>query len=418
MIFKKHLEMKRRDFIHKSMACTAYAALRTLAPGVPHAGAARAEGRDMTKENGLLSAMESSDRGAVMGALEKELRTPDDALKIHLKIFPIAERVLNPPFINPHLPKMYGIYRELMALVKRKDLPALVGLEVQEYARRPKLPELPRGRTKDATVRFQEIRSAIGSRDLEKTAALMAAFHRQAGGIQLARQLLLLGSGYLDNSLGHSVSCTAFMLLEMLHRENQDPWPILAALADYFCKGRYHERPSYRKSPGLSAEGDLARYILSATSGGGIVNLHHTITFYAIERVKHLLNEEEYGHMLRSWIAFMGRKEVEEVEIQSRTARAPSGYGEFWDIFSKMDATSVIGISRALLRSAQGLNTLARFLIKGLCDKYDGDYNPHYLTGLGSSLYMVQHYPDNPPIWESALYQYLDFFFDGMGASS
>ena len=49
-------------------------------------------------------------------------------------------------------------------------------------------------------------------------AALMLAFLEQLGNVELARRLLLLGSGYLNRSLGHSISCTAFILLEMIER--------------------------------------------------------------------------------------------------------------------------------------------------------------------------------------------------------
>ena len=56
----------------------------------------------------LLQALEASD---VVGASEKsreEIRNGRDAWEIHLSLFPVVMRVLNPPFINAHLPKMYS----------------------------------------------------------------------------------------------------------------------------------------------------------------------------------------------------------------------------------------------------------------------------------------------------------------------
>jgi len=50
----------------------------------------------------------------------------------------------------------------------------------------------------------------------------MSAFCDQKGRTEFARRLLLLGSGYLKVSLGHSLSCTAFILLEMLQRRDRD----------------------------------------------------------------------------------------------------------------------------------------------------------------------------------------------------
>ena len=67
------------------------------------------------------------------------------------------------------------------------------------------------------------------------------SFCDHRGKAALARQLLLLGSGYLDESLGHSISCTAFILLEMLKRPKDDPWPVPGILSDYFCKGDFQD---------------------------------------------------------------------------------------------------------------------------------------------------------------------------------
>jgi hypothetical protein len=64
--------------------------------------------------------------------------------------------------------------------------------------------------------------------------------------------------------------------------------------------------------------------------------------------------------------------------------------------------------------SEHGRQQLGRFLIKGVCDKYQGNYNPHYLTGLGSALWVIDQYWNQPPIATNALYQYLDFFFSGL----
>ncbi|OGO19666.1 MAG: hypothetical protein A2Z15_03975 [Chloroflexi bacterium RBG_16_50_11] len=49
-----------------------------------------------------------------------------------------------------------------------------------------------------------------------------------AGKNELARVLLLLGSGSMGQTLGHSVSCTAFILLESWSIRRKTPgrrWP-------------------------------------------------------------------------------------------------------------------------------------------------------------------------------------------------
>ena len=172
--------------------------------------------------NNILKALDASEAAQAAKLFTEEMTRGGDAWEIHLSFFPLVQRVLNPPFINPHLPKMYRIYRELIPYLKKDEIPMFVRLEVNEYARRPKLEKLPKPKLLTSTVSFSDVESAIRERDWEKAAVSMATFHARAGGTELARRLLLLGSGYLSQSLGHSVSCTAFILLEMLERPNQD----------------------------------------------------------------------------------------------------------------------------------------------------------------------------------------------------
>jgi hypothetical protein len=214
--------------------------------------------------------------------------------------------------------------------------------------------------------------------------------------------------------LGHAISCTTFILLEMMERKDQDPWPALATLADYFCKGRFHSRPPLRKSAGFSKDEDFDPYLLRATSGGGIVNLHHTITFYAIEKMKKLFSKEEYHHVISAWVDWMGDKELEQVSVHGPEAERPADYSRFYDMFSGLNSKSVFASLEGMIGSQKGRRQLGRFLIKGLCDQYQGKYDPHYLTGLGSVLWVLDRYWNKPAIAKNALYQYVDYFFEGM----
>lgn len=265
-------------------------------------------------ENDLLEALKASDPAKASKCLSEELKTGIDPWRIHLSLFPVVQRVLNPPFINPHLPKMYRIHRELVPFLNEDEIQRLIYLEVNEYAKRPKLDPLPKGILLTSPVSFNDVETAIREKDWEKTTVFMATFQSQQGGVELARQLLLLGSGYLAESLGHSVSCTAFILLEMLERPEEDPWPVLATLSDYFCKGEFETSLGMRKAL-FPSEEILNRLILRATCGQGIVNLHHTITRYALERVRHLFTGEEFNHMLSVWDEFMGKKRAVEVVL-------------------------------------------------------------------------------------------------------
>ncbi len=362
----------------------------------------------------LSEAIEASDVGKASQLLKEDLGRGADAWAIHLSLYPIVQRVMNPPFINPHLPKMHCIYRELVRYLEKDDIPGLVRLEVNEYAKRPKLPNLPEANRLTSPVSFMEVESAIRERDWDKTSVLMAAFSGQKGGTELARRLLLLGSGYLDHSLGHSVSCTAFILLEMIERADQDPWPALATLADYFCKGRFDTTPGSDGSKKLPSDEELNHHMLRATSGRGILNLHHTITRYAIERARPFFSHEEYCQLIDSWIKFLGEKEADRVNLGHPEWAPGLDYDQFYKEFSRLEAKSAMASMPGMFGSEVGLRQLGRFLIKGVCDQYRGDYDPHYLTGLGSALWTLDRYRNQPSIAVKALFQYVDFFFGGL----
>jgi len=362
----------------------------------------------------LLQAVEASQVARIDDLLKEEITLGSDIWGIHQSLFPVVQRVLNPPFINPHLPKMYRIYRELRPYLGEDDIRAFVRLEVIEYARRSKLGKLPKAKPLGSPVSFRDIESAIREQDWEKTAVLMASFYERAGGMELARRLLILGSGYLSPSLGHSVSCTAFILLEMLDREDQDPWPALATLADYFCKGEFHTSPVLRKTPAFPSQEDFEQHLLRATSGRGIVNLHHTITIYAMERVRPLFSAEEYNHMMGAWVAFLEEKKAKRVVLGNPKTTLRGDYTYFYERFSKLDVTAVVAWIRDAILSPQGQMETGRFLIKGLCDKYSGDYNPHYLTGLGSALWVMSCYWKEASIVVNAFYQYVDFLLENL----
>ena len=365
-------------------------------------------------EKSLLEAIEVSDTEGALKLLKRSIKEGADPWKIHLSLFPVVQQVLNPPFINPHLPKMYNINRELASYLSKDKIESLVTLEVTEYARRSKMKKIPKPPLPTPPVSFKEIESAIGENNPEKTATLMAAFLAQKGGPEFARRVLLLGSGYLDDSLGHSISCTAFILLEMLERETGDLWPALLALADYFCKGRFHTTPGLKKFTSMTAKKDLHRFMVRATNGQGIVNLHHPITIYAIDRTRKFLTQEEYHHMINAWIEFMGNKREGEVQLAGMKSESIEEYDRFYELFSGMDAKLLTASLKGMISSEENRLKLGRFMVQAVCDKYQGDYNPHYLTGLGSVLWIMDQYRDQPFIVTNGVYQYLDFFFSGL----
>jgi hypothetical protein len=402
--------INRRAFIKKSIEYAACATFGMARPWFQEDAIANKQG-SIAAVNELLKAVEASDVAGANELLKKNLAEKGMAWKIHLELYPAVQQVLNPPYINPHLPKMYAIYREFVPYLQEDEIASLVHLEVTEYAKRPKLKKLPKAKILNIPVAFNDVEAAIEDQDREKTAILMATFQAQNGGEELARKLLLLGSSYMDHSLGHSISCTAFILLEMLQRTDQDPWPALTTLADYFCKGKFHDTPSLSQPSAFSDEA-IRHHLLRAASGRGIVNLHHTITLYALQRVKPFFSAEEYHHLIGAWIAFLKNKKAQPVALESQEIQPVPDYDRFYKIFSSLESESVAAAAAGMMATPQSRKQLSHFLIRGVCDQYQGDYNPHNLTGLGSVLWVVKRFWNQRSIAKNALFQYLDFFFE------
>lgn len=365
--------------------------------------------------NGLLAAIADSDLAKAKKQLAALLdRERPDPWGVHEALFPVVHRVLNPPFINPHLAKMYAINRELAPYLQPGDITTLVEVEVEEYTRREKLPVLSPPAALPSEAGFSDIEAAVAAKDVAAAASGMKAFLETAGPVELTRQLLLLGSGFLNQSLGHSASCSAFILLEMIARRDQDPWPALTLLADYFCKGAFHNRPQLQSST-LSAYREAYLHELHrAVSGTGIAALHHTITLYCIERSRHLFGPLEYDHMLAMWSGLMRAKQEQLLPLETFRAEPLADFSDFFAVFSGHDPLAVVHRIEGALYSGADRTRLGQYLIRSVLHSYNGQYNPHYLTGLGSALWVQERFHSEPLIVLNAWHQYLDFYFTGI----
>ena len=176
--------MNRREFIKTSSGYAAYAALGMAVPGMfKKAHAAETPG-NIAAMNETARAVATGNMDEAKRQLNSMLAGDADAWQIHLSLFAVVQRVLNPPYINPHLPKMYAIYRYFIPFLTPDEISALVRLEVSECTRRPKLEELPQNNSFSSAVSFKDCEAAIGDQDWEKTAVLMAAFHARQGRVR------------------------------------------------------------------------------------------------------------------------------------------------------------------------------------------------------------------------------------------
>lgn len=363
----------------------------------------------------LVAAIEQSNLTNARASLEALLVDPQiNPWAVHEALFPVVHRVVNPPFINPHLAKMYAINRELFAYLEPEDVASLLRVEVEEFTRRDKLPFVNRPVSIPSITSFTDVELEITKKDVSGTASAMAAFLKAEGPAQLAKRLLLLGSAFIDHSLGHSVSCTAFILLEMLNRKNDDPWPVLVLLADYFCKGSFQQTSKLQYSALSDYREAYLTEVRRAVSGSGVVALHHTITLFAIERSRRFFDPQEYDHILTMWMRMLADKQENLFSFDELTTKMLPDYPNFFTVFSKYESMPVLYMAGGALSSKNDRTRLGCYLIKGVLQCYNGRYDPHFLTGLGSSLWMIESFYDQPTIVMNALLQYLDYFFSGI----
>ena len=361
----------------------------------------------------LLERIEATDPEGACKYFRDKIRGGEDPSSIHLSLFPVALRVLNPPFFNGHMPKMYSLCRNLIPYLAREEVALLVLLEINEYAKRPLL-KLPVVFSLPAVpISFAGVESALSRKDRQEATILMAAFTERNGRQELARRILLLGSGYLDKSLGHSVSCSAFILREILDQPDQDPLPGLLTISDFFCNAEIHTAPDVNGGAETTSRDIELQQMLRAVSGRGIINLHHTLTRFAMDRVRHLFKADEYDHLTRVWTAFMGDKKEELLRFDE-SAEPLISEEIFQQLFSKRKARPVVGFLHKHLSTKEGRRTLGRLIIKGVCRLYQGNYDPHYLTGLASALWTMERFWDHPSIAANGLFQYLDFYFENL----
>ncbi|NNK97315.1 MAG: hypothetical protein HKP41_23415 [Desulfobacterales bacterium] len=366
----------------------------------------------------LLDSIRNSDPSGARVILESLLEDGRGPWAIHEALFPVVQCVLNPPFINPHLPKMYAINRELAGYLEQEDIAILVRVEVEEYARREMLPPIARPSFVSDVDDFTDVEKAIVTGEIETTAKVLSAFMASAGPLPLVKHLLMLGSGYLDRSLGHSISCTAYLLIEMNIRRDEDPWPVMVSLAEYFCKGNFSKKPTLQ----YSAISDYPEvYLLNlkrAVSGRGIGPLHHTITLYAIEKCRHFLGHQEYDHALTMWNKMLGDKTEDLVPVDEVASLPLPDYFTFFHTFLESDPIKILEVVKNSLNSMDERHRLAQFLIKAVLQCYNGYYNPHYLTGLGAALWVMDRFHEHPDVVLTCLNQYLDFFYTGVEVGS
>ena len=92
------------------------------------------------------------------------------------------------------------------------------------------------------------------------------------------------------------------------------------------------------------------------------------------------------------WKEYSHRKLLSRKNVGTFEGSEVKDYTHFCQHFSKEEEKPVLASLAKMIPSEEGRRRLGRYLIKGICDLYQENFDPHYLTGLGSALWVVNHY--------------------------
>jgi hypothetical protein len=130
---------------------------------------------------------------------------------------------------------------------------------------------------------------------------------------------------------------------------------------------------------------------------------------YSIERVRHLVSKAEYAHLIASWVEYLGEKQAEAASPEI-VEEGKTDYTDFYQYLAHGKEKQALSFLGRMTSSPEGRQQAGRYLIRGICDLYQGDYDPHFLTGLGASLWVMEQYREQPLIVLNALSQYLNYY--------
>jgi hypothetical protein len=320
------------------------------------------------------------------------------------ELLPLALMESNLRFGNFHSVKMALFLRRLavegyFSKVTEREIARVIALELVErewvsihadrtgYTKRDKSPSL------------EEIVEELNENNVHN------AFYYAIGLLKekpklLLQSLLTLGASAIPNSLGHSLSCFFPVVEDVIALDHPQADTALLSYIMYLSRHDF-SKAVLEKEYGRAEENlDYDAFLKLCASGDGVLNMHHTITFYVATEWEHAIFNEKgaapYG-LLSDWI---GGKEIDRdreqraveyrkakpsvSEANRYTGKLPETYEEFSSQFSFDKLNDLVSCVFQILEEKP--KTIVDWLFRSYASHYTRDWDPHYYTGLYSVL--------------------------------
>jgi len=236
----------------------------------------------------------------------------------------------------------------------------------------------------------------------------------------LSHLLIQIGSRYIGNSLGHSLSCFYPVVSDYINNDSSFAANSLLSYVMYLC--RYDLSEKQQKDIWHSFSGkqtknnfsfDYNQLTYRCASGEGIINLHHMITLaiFVLWESNDFADYPPYNILL-DWIddKEIDKKQKRIIEDIAYDIALADNYQEFkteFD-FSKLDSS----IKKYFAFLKKDFDQAVDWLFRLYADNLGEEWNPHYITGLYAALVLYSSEKLDKKAAEMAIYQAIKYFAD------
>jgi len=226
--------------------------------------------------------------------------------------------------------------------------------------------------------------------------------------------LINLGMEKITDSLGHSVSCFFPVMRDITNHHKDAAATSVLSYVMYLCRYSYQSKFNNNQSRRKPDQDALETLGLKATSGTGIVNLHHMITYYTFFM---LGDSSFYGELPPYSILerFFGGKKVDNQRLElaevNKKPQIAEDYQQFKDNFSLAGFKD--NLSFLFKNLDDNYKVTLSYLHRLFAEYYNPGWNPHYYTGLYCALGLYQSDKvKDEKIKKMAVIQAVEYFTD------